>query len=61
MVRSDVYMRYVSNVQVFGRIISMYLSCTVMRLDRDDGWLVSGVADAVVSAVSPLAVTSARL
>ena len=44
LVRSDVYMRYVSNVQVFGRIFSIYLSC--MRLDRDDGWLVSGITEA---------------
>ena len=34
-------MRSVSNVSVFGRIISLYLSC--MRLDSDDGWLVSGI------------------
>ena len=34
-------MRTVSNVSVFGRIISLYLSC--MRLDSDDGWLVSGI------------------
>ena len=40
-VHSDVYMRSVSNVPVFGRIISLYLSC--MRLDSDDGWLVSGI------------------
>ena len=32
---------FVSNVQVFGRMISLYLSC--MRLDSDDGWLVSGI------------------
>ena len=43
-VHSDVYMRSVSNVPVFGRIISLYLSC--MRLDRDDGWLVSGITEA---------------
>ena len=40
----DVYMRSVSNVPVFGRIISLYLSC--MRLDSDDGWLVSGITEA---------------
>ena len=37
-------MRTVSNVSVFGRIISLYLSC--MRLDSDDGWLVSGITEA---------------
>ena len=43
-VHSYVYMRSVSNVPVFGRIISLYLSC--MRLDSDDGWLVSGITEA---------------
>ena len=42
LIYMDVYsMRSVSNVSVFGRIISLYLSC--MRLDSDDGWLVSGI------------------